>query len=156
MKTNKKTFIVEVISGLFMLLFIYAAASKLEDFEKFRVQLGKSPVLNAFSGIVAYTIPPLEIALAVFLAIKRFQYLALYASFTLMVMFSAYIVAILNFSSYVPCSCGGILQNMSWTQHFWFNVLFIVLAAVGVLIFPNKDSKDLMAISGVSQKSGKE
>ena len=136
MKPKVKTIIVEIISALFVLLFVYAALSKLEDFERFRVQLGKSPILNAFSGLVAFTIPVLELLLAACLAIKRFQYIALYAAFSLMVLFSAYIVTILNFSSYIPCSCGGILQNMSWSQHLLFNIGFILLGAVGVLIYP--------------------
>jgi uncharacterized membrane protein YphA (DoxX/SURF4 family) len=64
--------------------------------------------------------------------------MALYASFGLMVIFSAYIITILNFSEYVPCSCGGILENMSWRQHFWFNAGFVALGALGVLIYPDK------------------
>jgi uncharacterized membrane protein YphA (DoxX/SURF4 family) len=130
--------IVEVICALFVMLFFYAALSKLKDFENFKVQLGKSPVLNLFAGIVAWIVPITELLICFFLIIKRFQYIALYAAFSLMVMFSAYIVVILNYSSYIPCSCGGILENMTWSQHLYFNIGFVTLAIVGVLIYPNK------------------
>jgi Methylamine utilisation protein MauE len=138
MNTQKKAITAEIISALFIFLFLYAAISKLIDFEKFRVELAKSPILNFISDLVAFTIPSFEIFLSALLTIKRFQFIALYASFSLMVMFSAYIVVILKFSPYIPCSCGGILQNMSWVQHLWLNFLFMFLGATGVLIYPNK------------------
>ncbi len=58
----------------------------------------------------------------------------LYAAFSLMTMFTAYIVAILRFSDYVPCSCGGVLQNMTWNQHLVFNIAFVLLALTGIIL----------------------
>jgi len=147
MKTNKRNVLVEVIAGLFILLFVYAALSKLQDFEKFRVELGKSPILNAFAFPVSILIPVLEVIIAMMLVVKRFQYLGLYLAFSLMVMFSAYIIAILKFSSYIPCSCGGILQNMAWTQHLFFNIGFVFLGGIAVLIYPNQN-EGLIRIRG--------
>jgi len=144
---NQRDTIAEIISALFILLFVYAALSKIQDFEKFRVELGKSPILNAFSGCMAFLIPGIELFIAAGLVIKHFQYIALYASFALMVMFSAYIVVILKFSSYVPCSCGGILENMTWTQHLVFNIGFVVLGAIAILIYP-VNIKSLSAVRG--------
>lgn len=138
MKTNKQSILIDIIASLFILLFVYAALSKLQDFEKFNIELSKSPMLNAYSGPVSILIPIVEIVISILLAIKRFQYIALYLSFSLMVMFSAYIICILKFSSYVPCSCGGILQNMNWTQHLFFNVVFVIMGIIGVLIYPNR------------------
>lgn len=43
---------------------------------------------------------------------------------------------ILHFSSYVPCSCGGVLDDMDWMTHFYFNLAFIVLAAIALLLQP--------------------
>jgi hypothetical protein len=51
-----------------------------------------------------------------------------------MTMFSGYIIAILNFSDYVPCSCGGILEKLGWTEHLAFNIAFMVLAVVGIFL----------------------
>jgi uncharacterized membrane protein YphA (DoxX/SURF4 family) len=142
-KQKIQTIMIDVISALFILLFVYAAVSKLKDFEKFEVQLGKSPIVNPFVTQIAWVVPIFEIGILALLVIKRFQFVGLCAAFILMVMFSAYIIAILKFSSYIPCSCGGILQNMSWTQHLYFNIMFIVLGAIGILIYPNTD-KDLI------------
>ena len=133
---TRTNIIVEVICSLFIILFVYAALSKVLDFQKFRVELGKSPVLNSLSSFVAYSIPIIEILISIALSIKKMQYVTLYAAFSLMVMFSTYIVIILNFSSYIPCSCGGVLQNMTWLQHLIFNLFFILFATIAILINP--------------------
>jgi len=142
-----RTVIVDVISAFFILLFVYAALSKILDFEKFRVELGKSPIVSSFAGFMAILVPIIEISIALLLVVKRSQYLALYASFSLMVMFSVYIWIILKFSAYVPCSCGGVLQNMTWTQHLFFNIGFVILGAAGILLYP-LTIKTLSAVRG--------
>lgn len=134
MKLAAKTqsLIVEIIALLYVLLFVYAAVSKILDFENFQVQLGQSPLLSAFAHWVAFGTPFLELSIVLLLVFPKCRLPGLYAAFSLMVLFSTYIIVILNFSSFVPCSCGGILENMSWTQHLVFNILFVVLAIVGI------------------------
>lgn len=133
--TTRNEVLVPIISGLLVLLFVYAAGSKLMDYTKFRVDLGKSPLLTAFAGVVAIAIPVIEIGIALLLSFSRWRLTGLYASFTLMALFTAYIFYILRFSPYVPCSCGGVLQKMTWTTHLYFNLFFVVLAALGVLLY---------------------
>jgi len=138
MSKNLKLFLVEIVTALFILLFVYASLTKIVDFQKFRIELSRSPILNRFGDFIAVGIPSIELIIATLLAIKRFQYYALYFSFSLMGMFSVYIVAILKFSPYIPCSCGGILQNMSWTQHLVFNIGFLFIGALAILIYPDR------------------
>ncbi|MEH6763827.1 MAG: MauE/DoxX family redox-associated membrane protein [Aequorivita antarctica] len=125
---------VVVVSYLFVLLFLYAAISKLLAFETFTVQLAQSPLLSAYAGVIAWAVPGLEILIAILLTIPKYRIPALYVSFTLMVMFTTYIYIILNFSEFIPCSCGGVLEKLSWTQHLIFNVVFIILAGVAILV----------------------
>ncbi|MBB6681369.1 DoxX family protein [Aequorivita sp. 609] len=133
--------VIKGIAYVFAILFIYAATSKLLDFETFTVQLAQSPLLSAYAGIIAWLVPGIEILIAGLLVFSRLRNVALYAAFTLMVMFTAYIYIILNFSDFVPCSCGGVLEELSWTQHLIFNVVFIVLGAVAILISRNGTKK---------------
>lgn len=122
MKLAAKTqnLIVEIIALLYVLLFVYAAVSKILDFENFQVQLGQSPLLSAFARWVAFGVPFLELFIVVLLVLPKWRLTGFYFAFSLMVLFSTYIIVILNFSSFVPCSCGGILEDMSWTQHLIF------------------------------------
>ena len=58
--SRTKYYITETICLLFILLFIYASASKLMDFQHFRIQLGQSPLLSAFAEQVAVIVPAAE------------------------------------------------------------------------------------------------
>ncbi|WP_235884432.1 MauE/DoxX family redox-associated membrane protein [Pedobacter hiemivivus] len=128
-----KQIIVEVICYLFVLLWIYAATNKILDFEKFKVQIGQSPILTDYALIVPYLIPSIEIIIAVLVLIKRTLLIGLYASFGLMLMFTIYIFIILNFAEKIPCSCGGILEKMGWTEHLIFNIGFVVLSLIAII-----------------------
>ncbi|WP_268225118.1 MauE/DoxX family redox-associated membrane protein [Sinomicrobium oceani] len=132
--------IVEIICYLFILLFVYAAATKLADFQNFRIQLAKSPMLTEIAGFTSVIVPSLELIIALFLTIPRFRIVAMYASFCLMVMFTAYIYIIITYSPHIPCSCGGILENMGWSEHFYFNIAFVLLALLGILLLSGKGS----------------
>lgn len=129
-----KNIIIETTSYLYILLFIYAAMSKLLDFESFEIQLGQSPLLGAFASPLALAVPLLEIGIAILLMIRRFQFVGLLSSLALMTMFTVYIIIILNWSYFIPCSCGGILEKMGWGEHLIFNVFFIVLALIALAL----------------------
>jgi uncharacterized membrane protein YphA (DoxX/SURF4 family) len=133
---NIKSGIVIFVSYSYALLFIYAASSKLLDYQNFQIQLGQSPLLSAFAGSVALAVPITEILIALLLFIPKYRLIGLFAAFSLMTMFTAYIYIILNYSSFVPCSCGGVLQKMTWDQHLIFNEAFLILAALAILIKP--------------------
>ena len=133
-KINLPNRVVLAVSYLTALLFVYAATSKLLDFENFQVQLGQSPLLSAFAEYVSYAVPIVEIVLSVLLITDRYRIFGLYLSYSLMVMFTSYIYIILNFSSFIPCSCGGLLEELSWTQHIIFNLVFVKLLLVSIVL----------------------
>ncbi|RYZ27002.1 MAG: hypothetical protein EOP49_42780 [Sphingobacteriales bacterium] len=119
---------------LHILLFTYAAVNKILDYDNFSAQLGQSPLLSAFAGIIAPAVPAVEIGISALLMLPASRVLGLYLSFALTVMFTAYIFIILTYSSFVPCSCGGILEDMTWTQHLFFNLGFVLLSALALLL----------------------
>jgi len=133
--------VVKSISLLFIVLFVYTALSKLLDYETFALQLAQSPLLSAFAGFIAIAIPSLEIMIAILLILPKYRIFGLYASFFIMTMFTAYIFIILNFSDFIPCSCGGALESLSWNQHLLFNGLFIGLALTAILLRKNTTLK---------------
>ncbi|OCA77095.1 tellurium resistance protein TerC [Chryseobacterium artocarpi] len=129
----KKHFI-KITSILLALLFIYAAASKMLDFENFQVQLAQSPLLSAYAGVISYTTLIVEFAVAILLLLPQWNRWGLLASIGLMSAFTLYIYLILNFSDFVPCSCGGILEKLGWTEHLIFNIAFLVLAVIALYV----------------------
>jgi uncharacterized membrane protein YphA (DoxX/SURF4 family) len=125
--------ILELICLLYILLFVYAAVSKLMDFDNFQVQLGQSPLLSAFAGPISYIVLIVEFGVSIMLGIPKMRRTGFFCAFLLMLVFTTYIVFILNYSSFVPCSCGGILEKMGWTEHLIFNIVFTVLALAAYL-----------------------
>eukprot|EP01136_Pigoraptor_vietnamica_P002416 Opistho-1_new@30363 len=134
LSSSFKSNFIYTVALLHILLFSYAAASKLLDFQNFQVQLGQSPLLSASAVTVSVGVPMVEFILVLMLMFPRFRLIGLYGSFVLMTMFSAYIVIVLNFSSFTPCSCGGILEKMSWTEHLIFNIVFVVISAIAIIL----------------------
>jgi hypothetical protein len=124
--------IVQIISYLYIILFVYTAVSKLLEFESFRIQLAQSPLLSAWAGLVAPSVIIAELFIVLLLCFKATRLAGLYASFFLMIAFTVYIYIILNYSDFVPCSCGGFIEKLSWTQHMVFNIAFALLALVAV------------------------
>jgi hypothetical protein len=129
----KKT-LLETIVALIALLFTYTAISKFMDFETFQVQLAQSPLTTGFATIISWLIPVSELLISIGLVIKRYRYVSLYAALFLMTIFTAYVYSILNYSYYIPCSCGGIVSTMDWTTHLWFNLGFVALSVIAILL----------------------
>jgi len=142
LNTKIQNLSLEFICLLYTILFVYAATSKVLDFENFRIQLGQSPLLSSFSGLILFAVPAVEIIIAILLLVQKFRLIGLFSAYTLMVLFTAYIYILLNYSAFIPCSCGGIIQKLSWSQHIIFNIFFIVLAAIGVLFLADNNTLD--------------
>lgn len=130
-------FIPDIASSFFILLFCYAAVSKISDFSLFQVQIGQSPMLSAYAGFLSYAVIIVEIIIVILLMIKKTQHIGLYAATALMSAFTTYIIIILTYSDFIPCSCGGILEDLTWTEHLIFNVVCIL---IGIFAINCRDS----------------
>lgn len=108
------------------------------DFENFRVELGQSPLLSAFAGWISWIVLIVEFSIAGALLFPQTRMKALYAGFCLMSMFTAYIFIMLNYSSFLPCSCGGILEEMTWQEHLVFNLFFVILGGLALWLHHRK------------------
>ncbi len=144
--------ILDLLSFLFILLWIYAASNKLWDISQFQTQLGQSPLLTSFAGFVSWLIPTIEIVLSIMLLTKRWRYVGICGSYALMVLFTAYIIVITRFSFFVPCSCGGILEKLSWETHLAFNLTYTVAALIGIIWSSNIHSTYLLQQNRESRK----
>ncbi|HEY0667168.1 MAG TPA: MauE/DoxX family redox-associated membrane protein [Sphingobacteriaceae bacterium] len=123
-----------IAASLLIMLFVYAGLSKLMDYSTFRFQLGRSPYVTGIAGFVAWFMPAAELIAALLLTFQRTRLFGFYLSFLLMVLFTGYIYAMLHYSPFLPCSCGGVLSAMSWEQHLYFNIFFVLVALAGTLL----------------------
>jgi hypothetical protein len=128
----KKSTILETILVLYTILFLYTAISKLQDYSVFKEQLLDSPFLAPISKPIAWGLPLIELLVVLLMLIPRWRLKGLFASAALMLLFTAYVVCILIIDKTLPCSCGGIIQQLSWPQHLVFNSIFLLLAIWGI------------------------
>lgn len=130
-----------IVRYFVVLLFVYAAISKLITFEEFKVQLTQSPLLSMYAGIIAYLVVISELVIAFLLTLRSKRLLGLYLSYSLMVAFSIYIYLILNYSDFIPCSCGGVLEKLGWNEHLWFNIITSVLILLSIFYTDDKPKR---------------
>src|SRR5690606_4495008 len=137
----------QVVIYFFIILFVYAAVSKLTDFANFQVQIAQSPLLSAFATFIAYATVIGELIIAVLLCFQKTKRLGLYLFLGMMTAFTVYIYLILNYSPFVPCSCGGILEKMGWTEHLWFNAITSIVAAA-IILYKNTTKATILYTIG--------
>jgi hypothetical protein len=123
-----------LLPALLVLLFSYAAVSKLLTFALFQRQLLNQPIPPQLARPLAWLLPLTELLTAGLLLFRPTRLAGLWAAFGLMALFSGYIALVLSgFWDRVPCSCGGILSHLSWQAHFWFNLCFLGIALTALL-----------------------
>ncbi|MES3016640.1 MAG: MauE/DoxX family redox-associated membrane protein [Bacteroidota bacterium] len=124
-----------IINFLLILLWTYAAVSKLADYETSRGQMLNQALPEWLEEILVWGVPAVELFTAALLLFNRTKFYGTILSLFLLICFSAYIALVqFNYFDYVPCSCGGIIGSLSWEQHFVFNLVFIVMAASAILL----------------------
>src|ERR1700735_5679553 len=132
---SKKQVLLECICALLILLFLYASISKFLDFKTFIDQMNNQPLPNSWTPFLVWAIPLLEIAISIALLFEYTRLLGLYASLALMILFTVYTgIILLHFFPYIPCSCGGVIQKLTWTQHLILNLFYIALSGIGIIL----------------------
>lgn len=127
-----KALLLHIICGLLLSLFLYTAVSKINGFESFKLVLRRSPLIGSKNILVANWVVLSEIVVAVLLFIRSTRKAGLIAALVLLILFTLYTGGLLLFAPELPCSCGGVINDLNWTQHFFFNLFFIVLAIAGL------------------------
>ena len=127
-----------IICTLNITLFVYAATAKLLDYYNFQFGLTESPFIAPFANILAWAVPASELIIAALLVLPATRLAGLYASLVLMSLFTIYISTMLLFGSDIPCSCGGVLEEMSWGTHIIFNCFFVAISAWGIYLHRKK------------------
>ncbi|HYK57537.1 MAG TPA: MauE/DoxX family redox-associated membrane protein [Flavisolibacter sp.] len=140
-----KAVIINRIAAVFIFLFAYTAIDKLISFASFRNNISQSPFIGQYSSMIAVMLPILELVAVVLLFLPKTRLAGLYASLGLMSVFSLYIGYALLLKLKLPCSCGGILQDLNWQQHFWVNIVLTLLSAVAIH-FQTKTSQQKLKI----------
>jgi len=137
LSAKTKSIVLDVITNLFILLFVYTAVSKIITFHTFEVVLSRSVLIGHFSKIVAWFIPAIEIIISLLLMFPKTKWLGLIGSFVLMIVFTSYLIYMINSGSTLTCNCGGIIASLKWKQHIFLNIALIIIAGGGIWLKNN-------------------
>ncbi len=134
-----KKYIPLIAAMALIMLFIYSGITKFLDFDKFTQEMSLSPFFSkSLIPYIAFSVLAMECIISGLFVFERTRDYAFILSITLLTLFTTYIHLLLK-AEFIPCSCGGILNNMDWNTHIIFNVAFILLATLGYIF--NYDKK---------------
>lgn len=135
--------IVDILAGSIVFLFMYTALSKLLDLNLFIGQINNQPFPNWMTPYIATLVLLVEVSIVVFLIWQKMKKTGFILSIITMSIFSIYtILVLLKVFDRVPCSCGGVIKQLSWPQHMFFNLAYLLISIVGLVLY-NKQKQSL-------------
>jgi len=126
---------------LLILLFVYTGTSKLLGHDLFLSQISQIKFLKNIAQPISFLLPSVEIITSIFLAIDQMQRSGLWLAAFLLTIFTIYVAGMLLLKSSLPCTCGAVISSMSWKQHLWFNLFFMLLSWNALLHYYNPANK---------------
>ncbi len=122
-------------------LWIPASIDKFINFEVFKNGLILQPFNDSFAEVLAYILPGLEALTALLLLLESLRRYGMILSLILMAVFTGYIgTALAGAWQELPCGCGSVISGLSWKQHFFFNLFFLLISGYGVYLMNPKRS----------------
>lgn len=131
---NLHPFII-IITGMLVLLWAYAALSKLFNLHQFKQALMTQVFPQWVGKILVYVLPLSELILVGLLLIPQTRLIGMYSSFFMMGAFTLYVGGVV-FKIYdqYPCACGGLFAKLGWSNHFKVNIVLTLIALAGVIL----------------------
>lgn len=127
-----------VVVFVLIFLFIYTGSGKLFNHYGFYWQLTLLPFISNYAYFISWFIPLIELFISLLLLFPSLRLLGFYCSLVLLILFSVYLTLMIYSGANLPCSCGGVIEYLSWKQHILFNLFFIILSAIAIKVERNK------------------
>jgi len=128
MKNKISKAVFQAAKFLLILLFTYTGISKLSGHKQFAAQLSMQTHLAPISLFLSWFLPLVELLTVLFILFKPTLITGLLMAAFLMTAFTMYVAGMLLFKNSLPCSCGGVIAQMSWKEHLTFNLFFMCLS----------------------------
>lgn len=137
---KNKHHIISLITLLLLLLWIPTELDKFWDLQGFRQTLLNQPFPNSWAEVLYLALPIAELGCGLLLVVgsmgnPKTNHLLkwgfalsalLLLGFTLFILFG-----VLGWYEKRPCGCGSVISGLSWEQHLWFNVGFLLVSLWG-------------------------
>ena len=158
--------IIAIISIMLLLLWIPVTLEKFWDMPGFLRALQQQPFPDGWAEILFWLVPALEglcILLLVGGGIDSSRRIKLTAglnkwgfalSTLLMLAFTLFILfGVLDLYEKRPCGCGSVIAGLTWNQHLWFNLFFLLISGWGWWLVARSGGMPSGPVEGESRKS---
>lgn len=132
---NRKQLGLLLITVALLGLWIPSVLDKIVDFGLFKSSMLRQYFPLWVNWVLVFVIPVAESLAAILLINPKTNALGIYLSATLLLVFTGYVgLAVwLNWIR-IPCGCSKLISNLSWMGHFWFNLSFLAVSGIGILL----------------------
>ena len=128
-----------LLTLLLLALWIPVTLDKMINFRVFSTGILQQPFNNSLARVLVYTLPVLETLTVILLLLPPLRKWGFALSTVLMLIFTAYIgVALAGAWEHLPCGCGSVISGLSWKQHFFFNLFFLLISGYGLYLANTK------------------
>jgi hypothetical protein len=116
-------------------VYFYSGVDKLIHFDEFVVNFSKSPFApSEFINEVAFCVVGTELGICFLCFFNKFQKLACLLFMIISFIFSGYVFLMITYSPYLPCSCGGLINFLTWNEHLVLNILLTTISGYATII----------------------
>jgi hypothetical protein len=124
-----------IITGLLIILWVYASFSKLFELQKFKHAMLAQVFPKWIGRILVFLVPLLEIVIIILLFNSGTRLIGMYTSLFTMIAFTFYVGgAVFRIYERTPCACGGLFNRLNWSKHFKLNIVLTLIALAGVIM----------------------
>lgn len=126
---------IRILTLIMLCLWIPVSIDKLLNFTMFRNGILRQPFTDNLGYPLIYTLPVLEVLTVLLLLLPKLRFFGFLLSTVLMAGFTAYIgIALVGVWNELPCGCGSVISGLSWKQHLFFNLFFLLTSILGLYI----------------------
>lgn len=130
---KEKIILREVPSYFLILIWAYSGLEKFIGFESSRRAFHNQTFPPELADLLSYSIPLVELILAVLLLFQSTRWWGYLGSCLLFVVFVTYVGLIwVGAFPRVPCNCAGIIESLGWTEHLILNLILIGFSIIGL------------------------
>lgn len=131
-KENEKSMKINLLILVLLALWIPVSIDKIINFEVFKSGILRQPFSDDLGRALVYVLPVLEFVTVALLLRPAWQKRGFALSALLMLAFTAYIgIALAGAWEHLPCGCGSVIGQLTWKQHFFFNLFFLLVSGYG-------------------------
>lgn len=134
-KSSYKTTVIAFVILINFVVYFYSGVDKLIHFNEFVLNFSKSPFAPSdLINELSFCVVGIELGICFLCFFNKFQKLACLLFMIMSYVFSGYVLLMITYSPYLPCSCGGLIDFLTWNEHLALNISLTTISGYATII----------------------